>query len=83
MEILSENISALREKAEITQEELASIVGISRQTYYAVETRRRELSWNTYLSLLFFDTNILTHNMLRDINAYPVELMVKMCGSGP
>ncbi len=82
MEILSENLAALRAKAEITQEELAGLVGISRQTYYAIETRRRELSWNTYLSLLFFfDTNVLTHNMLRDINAYPVELVVKMCGS--
>jgi len=65
MEILSENLAALRAKAEITQEELASIVGISRQNYYAIETRRRELSWNTYLSLLyFFDTNVLPHNIL-------------------
>lgn len=82
--ILSENLASLRAKADITQEELANIIGISRQTYYAIETRKRNMSWNTYLSLLFFyDTNVLTHSMLRDIKAYPIELMVKMRSSGP
>jgi len=81
MEVLSENLLPLRTKAEITQEELASIAGISRQTYYSIETGRRSMSWNTYLSLLlFFDTNVNTHSMLRDINAYPVEMMIKMSG---
>lgn len=81
MEVLTENLLPLRTKAEITQEELASMIGISRQTYYAIETHRRSMSWNTYLSLLlFFDTNIETHSMLRDLNAYPSEMMVKMAG---
>ena len=79
IEIMVENLVALRAKAGITQEELANLVGVSRQTYYAIETNRRALSWNTYLSLLlFFDTNISTHVMLRDLNAYPVDLMKKM-----
>lgn len=79
IEIMVENLVALRAKAGITQEELANLVGISRQTYYAIETNRRALSWNTYLSLLlFFDANINTHVMLRDLNAYPVDLMKKM-----
>lgn len=81
MEVLTENLLPLRTKAEITQEEIASMIGISRQTYYAIETRRRSMSWNTYLSLLlFFDTNVATHSMLRDINAYPTEMMIKMAG---
>lgn len=76
MEVLEENLAPLRAKAGITQEELANIVGISRQTYYAFETKRRSLNWNTYLSLLlFFDTNVNTHMMLRDISAYPTDLM--------
>lgn len=83
IEVLTENLLPLRTKAEITQEELASMIGISRQTYYAIETRRRSMSWSTYISLLlFFDTNVETHTMLRDINAYPTDLMVKMSGSG-
>lgn len=83
IEVLTENLLPLRTKAEITQEELSAMVGISRQTYYAIETRRRQMSWNTYLSLiLFFDINVATHSMLRDINAYPIDLMIKMSGQG-
>ena len=83
IEVLTENLLPLRTKADITQEELASMIGISRQTYYALENRRRQMSWSTYLSLvLFFDTNVETHSMLRDINAYPTDLMIKMSGRG-
>lgn len=81
IEVLSENLLPLRTKADITQEELASMIGVSRQTYYAIETGRREMSWSTYLSLiLFFDTNVATHSMLRSINAYPTDLLIKMAG---
>lgn len=83
IEVLTDNLLPLRIKADITQEELASMIGISRQTYYAIENQRRQMSWNTYLSLmLFFDTNVRTHSMLRGINAYPTDLMIKMSGQG-
>lgn len=81
IEVLYENLVPLRAKADITQAEIANLVGISRQTYYAIETGQRMMSWNTYLSLLlFFDTNTLTRSMLRDLNVYPKELMLKMSG---
>lgn len=81
IEVITENLGPLRAKAGITQEELASLIGVSRQTYYAIETQRRQMSWSTFLSLvMFFDTNADTHSMLRDINAYPKELMIKMSG---
>ena len=81
MEILAEHLLPLRMKADITQEELAQIIGVSRQTYYAIENQKREMTWNTFLSLiLFFDTNTDTHLMLRDIRAYPTELMKIMAG---
>ena len=74
--VMVEHLAALRAKAGLTQEELSSLVGISRQTYYAYENKKRVLPWNTYLSLLlFFDTNVNTHSMLRDVGAYPMELM--------
>ena len=60
IEILTENLLPLRTKADITQEELASMIGISRQTYYAIETQRRQMSWNTYLSLMLFFILMLT-----------------------
>ena len=78
---LGKNLVPLRAKAAVTQEEIASIVGVSRQTYYAVETGKRTMSWNTYLSLiLFFDTNADTHELLREVNAYPERLMRCMSG---
>lgn len=81
IEMLTENLASLRAKAGITQEEISNLVGISRQTYYAIETGQCAMSWNTYLSLLlFFDTNNSTRNMLRALNIYPKELMSKMCG---
>lgn len=81
IELLYENLVSLRAKANITQAEIANLIGISRQTYYAIETGQRTMSWNTYLSLLlFFDTNNFTRSMLRDLNVYPKELMIKMCG---
>ena len=83
IEVLTENLLPLRTKADITQEELAAMIGLSRQTYYALETRRRPMSWNTFLSLiLFFDTNVETHSMLRDINAFPTDLLIRMAGRG-
>lgn len=82
IEMLTENLAPLRAKVGMTQEEIANIIGISRQTYYSIETRKRAMSWSTYLSLIFlYDTNINTHGMIRDLNAYPTELMITMTGN--
>lgn len=81
IEVLTEHLLPLRTKADITQEELAQIIGVSRQTYYAIENQKRQMSWNTYLSLIFFfDTNADTHSMLRNVQAYPTDLMIRMAG---
>ena len=82
IEILTENLAPLRAKAGMTQEEIANIIGVSRQTYYSIETRKRAMSWLIYLSLiLLYDTNVNTHSMIRDLNAYPTELMITMTGN--
>ena len=63
---LTPNLPALRTQAEISQEELANLIGISRQTYSSIERKVRRMAWSTYLSLvLFFDHNQKTHKMLR------------------
>ena len=75
---LTPELATLRTKAEISQEELAELIGISRQTYGAIERDVREMSWTTFLSLvLFYDCNQKTHQMLRSIKAIPQELMRK------
>lgn len=73
---LTPELSLLRTKAEISQEEIANIIGTSRQTYGAIERKARKMSWNTYLSLiLFYDFNRKTHKMIRGMRAFPHELI--------
>lgn len=47
IEMMTENLASLRAKADITQGEISNLIGISRQTYYAIETGQRTMSWNT------------------------------------
>ena len=75
IDILTEELPALRAKIGITQEDLCKIVGISRQTYSAVETKKRKMSWNVFLSLiLFFTNNEKTVPVIDSIRAFPNEL---------
>lgn len=75
IEVLTEELPALRAKIGITQEELCSIVGISRQTYSSIETKKRKMSWNTYLSLImFFIHNEKTAPVIETIGAFPENL---------
>ncbi len=76
IEALTPELALLRAKAEISQEEIANLIGVSRQTYGSIERKARKMSWNTYLSLiLFYDYNKKTHKMIRNISAYPHELI--------
>ena len=75
IEKLTPELPLLRAKAEISQEEIANIIGTSRQTYGAIERKARKMSWNTYLSIvMFFDYNCKTHDLLRGIGAFPEDL---------
>ena len=69
---LTSELSILRAKAKITQEELAGAIGISRQTYSQIECGKTKMSWSTYLSLLFYySTNESTSKLLEALNIYP------------
>lgn len=79
--ILQENLSALRAKAAITQEELANLIGVSRQTYYGIETGKREMSWTIYIALIFFFHSLnSTKEMIDELKIYPIELIMKFNG---
>lgn len=79
--ILVENLPELRADIGISQTELASIMGLARQTVSAIETGTRAMSWATYLSLiLFFDCNEITHKTIRDRGIYPHDLIVAFNG---
>lgn len=54
IEILTDELPVLRAKLGISQDDISSFVGISRQTYSAIETKKRKMLWNTFLSLILF-----------------------------
>ena len=73
---LTAELTSLRSKAGISQGEIASLIGVSRQTYSSIECGKRLMSWSTYLSLVFFfDHNNATHKYLREIKAFPEDLI--------
>ncbi len=75
---ITPNLALLRTQARVSQDELSALIGVSRQTYSAIERKRRKMSWCTYLSLMFFyDHNQKTHQMLRKISVFPYELIRK------
>lgn len=73
--ILTEELPVLRAKLGLSQEELSEIIGISRQTYSGIETKRRPMTWNTFLSLVFvYSQNEKTVDMLKNCGAFPETL---------
>lgn len=76
IECFSKELPVLRVKAGLTQESLSSLIGVSRQTYYAIENNQRQMSWSTYLSLLFvYDCIPETQTMIKALGIYPNDFV--------
>ena len=68
---LAENLSMLRAKAGVTQGDVADRIGIARQTYSAIECGRNKMSWNTFMSLIFFfKENKKTKDVIKLLGIY-------------
>ena len=68
---LAENLSMLRAKAGVTQSDVADRIGIARQTYSAIECGRSRMSWNTFMSLIFFfKENKKTKDVIKLLGIY-------------
>ena len=75
IERMTDNLPVLRKKLRLSQEELAELIGSSRYTIVSIETRKRKMTWNTFLSLiLLFDKNDETAILLRAWDIYTKEL---------
>ena len=75
IERMTDNLPVLRKKLRLSQEELAELIGSSRYTIVSIETRKRKMTWNTFLSLiLLFDKNDETAILLRALDIYTREL---------
>lgn len=70
-----DNLPVLRRKLKLSQETLAQMIGSSRHTVMLIETKKRRMTWNTFLSLvLLFDKNEDTAVLLRALEIYTDEL---------
>lgn len=72
---LTDSLTMLRAKTGASQAEIAEVIGIARQTYSAIESGRKNMSWNTFMSLiLFFKENTKTRDILNILGIYTNEL---------
>lgn len=81
IELLQTNLASLRARIGISQEEIANVIGLTRQTYYAIECGKRKMTWGTFLALLFFfDSVDSTAEMMRELRIFPIELVMRFNG---
>lgn len=75
IERMSDNLKVLRMSLNLSQEQLALLLGVSRYTIMSIETGKRKMTWNTFLSLiLVFSKNKKTDKMLDMFEIYTDEL---------
>jgi len=73
--LMAENLPTLRNKLGLNQSELASLIGITRQTISSIERGERPMMWDTFMSLTFlFRSNETTRYMLPILGLYTPEL---------
>lgn len=75
IEKMADNLPVLRKKLKLSQEGLADIIGSSRYTVMLIETKKRKMTWSTYMALvLLFEKSADTEMLLRAFNIYTDEL---------
>lgn len=75
IELLRNELPVLRAKANVSQEEIANRIGVSRQTFSSLETGKRGMSWTVFLALIaFFQNNDNTRQMLDNIEGLSAGL---------
>lgn len=68
IEILTEELPVLRARLRISQADLARGIGISRQTYSLIETKKQRMTWVTYMAMLaFFSADRKTRRALVEL----------------
>ena len=72
---LTYDLPVLRARLGVSQEELAEKIGISRQTYNAIETGKKEMNRLVFLSLVaVFKNYEKTNQMLKNIDGFEEDL---------
>lgn len=72
IENMTKSMVALRTMMGLTQEELADLIGVTRQTMYAYESKKRTMPWSVFLALLFvFEKSDTVKPLLKVLKIYP------------
>ncbi len=75
MKIMAKNLPVFRTKLDISQEDIAKILGVTRQTISAFESGQREMPWSIFLAfVLVFFRNQETKRLLVAFEIYTPEL---------
>ena len=75
MNVMASNLSLLRSKLDLSQEELAGLLGVTRQTVSSFESGQRKMTWSVFLALvLIFFRNEPTKRLLVALNIYTPQL---------
>lgn len=75
IENMTKNLVTLRTMLHLTQAELASLIGVGRQTLIMIEKYKRKMTWSVFLSLLFiFSHNKETDALLEIFGIYNEQL---------
>ena len=73
---LVDELPVLRVKLGVSQDEIANMLDISRQTYCSLETKKRKMSWSVCLSLiLIFYHNEATRDFVSKAGLLPQKLL--------
>lgn len=73
--LMTDNVAMLRVRLNLTQAQLADLIGLSRYTLMAIEKKQRKMTWSTFLSLfLVFSKNRDTALLLEAIGIYTEQL---------
>lgn len=72
---MTENLPVLRAKLNMTQEDLANKIGLSRGTIISIENNKRTMTWSTFMSLvLLFSYNDRTKALLEVMDIFTKDL---------
>ena len=75
MKNMCDNLAVFRAKLNVSQEDLADRLGITRQSVSAFESGHRKLTWSVFLALvLIFFKNKETKRLLVALEIYTREL---------
>ena len=75
-------LKLLRAKADITQDDLAGVIGISRQSYCQIENGNKEMPWNICLSIIFFFSVVKeTSKLVYTLGVYPSDFIQQVNGN--